>query len=88
MIIIKGLFILILFIFALNAFTVFIRFWVDVGKWHKAEKQVNIISSKESEVIESERDNYYDTGRTDHNDFDRSPGADGTGDRERTDFEL
>ena len=41
----------------ISLFGAFIRFVIDVGKWHNYEKKVNIISSKESEVLEYGRTN-------------------------------
>ena len=55
-----------------------LRFFIDVGKWHKQEKHVKIIPSGVQEVIINGRDYNGSDGVTDNsNNSDSDSGADG-----------
>ena len=95
----KSLFLLIILVYVctlvFSAFVAAIRFFIDVGKWHKIEKRAVIKSSIENYYEEGEKNGrvYNDrtgtgdnTGTGDDNTGDNTGDDTGTGDRKPLEF--
>ena len=86
----KSLLLLILLAYVLtliySAFIASIRFFIDVGKWHKMEKRAVIHSSIENYIEEGEKNGRKYNDRTGDNNGNEFSCGDNTGDNNGNEF--